>query len=212
MIHNNIYYSDQPVLSEQFCNQIIEKFEEDNRKLRGSTGEDHAINETLKKSTDIHISSYPGYESEHRVLKDALLKELKNYQNKLEELTPVYYIPLVNMRLPGFNMQRTLPGDYYHWHSDEEITKDGWARGITYIFYLNTITNKGYTEFNDGSIIKPKQGHCLLFPATWSYVHRGVSPVNETKYIATGWSYYRHLVAVSDKQGIIHPRISHDLT
>ena len=26
-----------------------------------------------------------------------------------------------------------------------------------------------------------------MFPASWEYVHRGIAPKNEIKYLATGW-------------------------
>ena len=26
-----------------------------------------------------------------------------------------------------------------------------------------------------------------MFPSTWTYVHRGVPPINGSKYIITGW-------------------------
>ena len=46
----------------------------------------------------------------------------------------------------------------------------------------------GWTEFIDGTRIQPKVGSILLFPATWTYVHRGY-PTKVPKYIVTGWIY-----------------------
>ena len=45
----------------------------------------------------------------------------------------------------------------------------------------------GYTEFKNGIKIQPEQGKLLIFPAVWSYIHRGFPPKTETKYICTGW-------------------------
>ena len=59
---------------------------------------------------------------------------------------------------------------------------------LTYIFYLNTLKGRGgETEFLNGPKVRPVTGKLLIFPASWDCVHRGVSPVSETKYIATGW-------------------------
>jgi hypothetical protein len=203
MIHNFIYYSDKPIVSPEFCNDLITKFEADDRKRKGSTGEENIVDDRIKASTDIHITSFPGYEEEHKILKRATMTQLTEYKKVLEELYPVYYLTTCNMKFPGFNMQRTLPGQYYHWHCDEDATQggNGYMRGITYIIYLNDIHNDGYTEFFDKSRIKPRQGHCLLFPATWTYVHRGVPPIDETKYLCTGWCYYPGLVTPTDRQG-----------
>ena len=110
-----------------------------------------------------------------------------------------------NMRYMGFNMQRTNPGEFYHWHCDEDQLHNKWARSITYIFYLNDIHNDGYTEFYNGLKIQPRQGHCLIFPATWSFVHRGYPPKDETKYIITGWIYSQMVTAVTDVTGATRP-------
>ena len=32
-------------------------------------------------------------------------------------------------------------------------------------------------------------GKLLIFPATWTYMHRGNVPISEDKYIVTGWLY-----------------------
>lgn len=205
MIHNHIYYSEEPIITSEFCNDLIDKFEQDPHLRSGSTGSTNIIDNRIKKSTDLHITSHPGYEEEHAILKKATVNELTVYKKALEELVPVYYLTTTNMKFPGFNMQRTLPGEYYHWHCDEDCTSGGkgYMRGITYIIYMNDIHNDGYTEFYDGTRIQPKQGHCLLFPATWTYVHRGVPPVDETKYLCTGWCYYPGLVSPADRQGNI---------
>ena len=60
---------------------------------------------------------------------------------------------------------------------------------ITYLFYLNTIEEGGETEFIDGTKIKPETGKLLIFPATWTYEHRGNVPISSNKYICTGWLY-----------------------
>ena len=206
MLHNNIYYSDRPVLSQQFCDDLISKFEDDSRKRPGGQSKEGIVDTKLKSSTDIHISTYPGYENEAQHLKEQLVNELRVYKEQLEALTPVYYQILSDWKFPGFNMQRTLPGECYNWHSDEHVM-NGTSRAITYIVYLNDIHHDGYTEFNDGTRIQPKRGHFLLFPAHWTHVHRGVPPISETKYLATGWGYYRVISTSYNKQNIIHPNV-----
>ena len=37
---------------------------------------------------------------------------------------------------------------------------------------------------------KPEQGKLLLWPAAFTHTHRGNPPLNEVKYIATGWIEY----------------------
>ncbi len=82
----------------------------------------------------------------------------------------------------GYQIQRTQPGDYYIWHHDQTT-----SRLVTFIWYLNDVKDGGYTEFIDGTRIQPEAGKLIIFPATWDFLHRGVSPKTETKYLCTGW-------------------------
>ena len=209
MLHDFIYYSDDPVLPATTCKNLISKFELSPYKHAGITGhtDEKVIKpmDEIKKSTDIHITSTKGFEEEDKVCRKHLFEEIKHYQSLIMERTPVYFTLNENMRYMGFNMQRTNPGEFYHWHCDEDAMQRKWVRSITYIFYLNDIHNDGYTEFYNGLKIQPKQGHCLIFPATWSFVHRGYPPKDETKYIITGWIYSQMVTAVTDVAGITRP-------
>ena len=83
-------------------------------------------------------------------------------------------------------MQKTSPGDFYDWHHDW-MYHHGGVRTLTYIWYLNTIKDGGYTEFFNGTKVQPVTGKLLIFPATWTYMHRGFPPKSQSKYIVTGW-------------------------
>lgn len=88
----------------------------------------------------------------------------------------------------GYQIQRTLPGDFYTWHTDA-CAENSKVRQLTYIWYLNDVHDDGYTEFLNGTRIQPETGKMIIFPATWTYLHRGYPPKSETKYIVTGWVY-----------------------
>jgi hypothetical protein len=95
------------------------------------------------------------------------------------------------MQDSGYQIQRTNPNSGYSWHSDfntikSEIENNG-VRMLTFIWYLNDIVEDGYTEFIDGTKIQPKTGRMVIFPACWTFFHRGYPPKSEIKYIATGW-------------------------
>lgn len=199
MFHNNIYYTDTPILTGSFCEDLISRFNNDSRVVRGIVGNEFSFDQdsAIKRSDDLHISTTKGYKEEHNHMRDQLMISMREYQQLLEDQSPAFYPLLKNMKFAGFNIQRTKPGEFYNWHSDDHVMENGLYRGVTFIIYLNTIHNRGYTEFNDGTKIQPKQGHCLIFPSTWTYLHRGVPPVNEVKYIATGWCYYRDFVVTA---------------
>ena len=38
--------------------------------------------------------------------------------------------------------------------------------------------------------VNAKMGRCVIWPAAWTHVHRGVTPNKGLKYIVTGWVTY----------------------
>lgn len=97
----------------------------------------------------------------------------------------------------GFHIQKYLKNEgFYLTHTDDHaFIKDSKisSRIITFIFYLNDVNEGGETFFGNDKI-KPKKGSLLLFPATWTYPHRGSMPVSHDKYIVTGWIYENRML------------------
>jgi len=186
-------------LSEDFCKHCIEKFESDENKIVGMLGTDSIVDLSMKRSLDLLMSVFPQWNEEDRVFFNSIHNCLYEYTNYLEKefnkndlFNPFVYSEKYNSNFvdSGYQIQRTKPGEFYDWHSDTNIMvvpPKVRFRAITYIWYLNDVLDEGYTEFIDGTKIIPEAGKLLLFPATWEYVHRGVSPKKDTKYIATGW-------------------------
>ena len=58
------------------------------------------------------------------------------------------------------------------------------------MFYLNTV-NDGGTYFDNYDLtMNAVKGRCVIWPAFWTHMHKGVVSKTETKYIATGWISY----------------------
>jgi hypothetical protein len=56
------------------------------------------------------------------------------------------------------------------------------------MIYLNTITDKGETEFYYQHHSEPAVAcKLIILPSDWTYLHRGVVSPSQTKYILTGW-------------------------
>lgn len=91
-------------------------------------------------------------------------------------------------------MQRTDPGGGYHvWHSEQSNGEHA-DRVLVYMLYLNTLTQEeaGETEFlYQQRRLQPIENTMVLWPATFTHVHRGNTVFGErSKYIVTGWFYY----------------------
>ena len=185
---NQLIWTKQNALTEEFCSHVIHKFEHDERKSKGLVGAGLKLD--TKRSTDLSISILSDWKEEDNVFYNSLQEGLEQYND---------YCLGINLALnfrcqstscsdSGYQIQRTQPEEFYEWHNDWDITSTK-SRVVTFIWYLNDIQDGGYTEFADGTHIQPETGKLLFFPATWTYAHRGVSPKSETKYICTGWIY-----------------------
>lgn len=92
------------------------------------------------------------------------------------------------------NVQKYNPGGGYHqWHTERCQAKEMFiaARHLVFMTYLNDVTDQGETEFWHQKVkVKPEKGLTLIWPADWTFTHRGIASPSQTKYIATGWFSY----------------------
>ena len=183
-------------LSEDFCNQIIDKFETDPYKKAGEVDQNNPrVDKNLKITIDTTITHRIAWRDEDEVLYKALGKALYEYEIHLQKTSKgkwnLHPSDGYQVKDTGYMVQKYEPNGFYNWHHDW-CMQEGWSRIYTYIWYINTIKEEdgGWTEFIDGTRIQPKVGSILLFPATWTYVHRGYT-TKVPKYIVTGWIYAR---------------------
>lgn len=83
-------------------------------------------------------------------------------------------------------------GGYFNYHYERNCGEGliG-SRHLVFMTYLNDINDGGETEFLHQNIkIKPKKGLTVIFPADWTFTHRGVTSPTEEKFIVTGWYNY----------------------
>ena len=89
----------------------------------------------------------------------------------------------------GFNIQRYLPPEQgfkaFHMERQSILTS---KRLFVFMLYLNTVNDKGGTEFKYyNHIEKAEAGKLLIWPPDFTHTHRGVVSPTEKKYIITGW-------------------------
>ena len=85
-------------------------------------------------------------------------------------------------------LQKTEPTEGYH---DFHYENGGWDesnRCLAWMIYLNDVEEGGETEFLYQKLrIKPQRNMALIWPASFTHMHRGLTPLSSTKYILTGW-------------------------
>ena len=93
----------------------------------------------------------------------------------------------------GFQVQRYEERNgYYRPHVDSLPGTNTGDRVLAAMIYLNTVDEGGETRFPLHEVsIKPVAGRVVLFPATWTHLHEGLTPLSGDKWIINGaktWS------------------------
>jgi hypothetical protein len=182
------YYIKKEVLSKELCQQIIDMFE-DSEQHQGVTFAGKNIN--IKKTYEVNITGEKWQEIDNiisKILTESIIKYAETIHNILNNdyiLNELHK----NITDTGYQIQKYIKCDgFYKWHNDSAIENKKSCRIVTFLFYLNDVEEGGETFFYNGKV-KPEAGKLILFPATWTYNHKGNMPISNDKYIITGWFY-----------------------
>ena len=165
------------------CIEAMRRFElRPDQQYPGRIGQAGQEAASVKRSTDLRISGRDDW----RDIDGTLSRQLASTFNLFAREFP--FFAANRFKDVGYNLQRTLPGEYYHWHVDGGPGAFS-ERQLVAIWYLNDVPGPGgETEFPlQDVVIRPEQGKLVLFPPFWTHVHRGVTLERGVKYIATTW-------------------------
>jgi len=97
-------------------------------------------------------------------------------------------------------IERVDPGQGFDWHADN-AGADTADRVIACLLYLSKVDQQGHTEFQHQNLkVKPEPGKIVVFPPYWTHLHRGISPLSETKYtMSFFWVYLDEKPEASQK-------------
>lgn len=127
----------------------------------------------------LKYSNYELYKDVH----DSIMPFFKEYAEEFESIRGIMSNEVKLQKTP-------IKGGYSVWHAEQGI-KEASTRSLVWMVYLNTIEDGGETEFLHQKVkIKPTRGTLVLWPASYTHVHRGNPPYSETKYIITGWGNF----------------------
>jgi prolyl 4-hydroxylase len=147
-----------------------------------------------KKSTDCYLNPTDDIFQEY---------SKKHLQTVTEQYIKKY--PWSNNYFPwtvieNVNIQHYKPGEgFYGWHTERiGSNTPGSSRHLVFMTYLNDVTDGGETEFLHQQVkVSPRKGLTLIWPADWTFTHRGITSLTQHKYIITGWySYYDNFTEV----------------
>jgi len=183
------------ILSDEFCDEIIEWFEELDQSIIKSP--ENLCDKNIYSVRDGRGTNGRGNRKDISYFADAQKSRFeKKLRDAINDCAREYIIEYPNLgecyHLSNriLKIQKTPPhGGYHIWH--HEHSYDDMARILVWTAYLNDVPDgEGETEFlYQGLKVNPKKGRVCLFPSTYTHLHRGNPPYSCDKYIATGWFY-----------------------
>ena len=179
---NSFIFERLNALPADFCDEVVRRFEaSENYQRKGVIGqlgqEDHAV----KKTTDLVVSDKEDWKDIDQLFFRGMAAAIGEFR----ETFPYFKGPFKDL---GYQVQRYLPGEFYHWHIDGGSHEFA-DRQLVAVWYLNDVEGPGgETEFSYQDVkVKPQAGKLCLFPPFWTHEHRGVTLEKGVKYIATTW-------------------------
>lgn len=154
------------------------------------------------------ISNADGLPEIQKQFKDSLDCFLKPNTDLFKKYSSQYLQPCTNQyikKYPYCNMQNPWTvkcdiniqyyppgGGFPQWHTERFSDQPPIsACHLVFMTYLNNVTDCGETEFLHQKIkIKPEKGLTLIWPADWTFTHRGIISPTQEKLIITGWYHY----------------------
>lgn len=179
---NTFIFEKRNALDRSICEQAISRFEQQvEEQYQGRIGQLAEQDRSIKKSTDLVVSGKPHWKD----IDQALFRSMGEAILEFRETFPYFKGPFKDM---GYAIQRTRPGEHYHWHIDGGSHQFS-QRQLVAVWYLNDVPGPGgETEFLYQNLkIQPEAGKLILFPPFWTHEHRGVTLEQGVKYIATTW-------------------------
>lgn len=175
-------YLQEHALPVDICREMIRRFEahpED--QYKGRIGQNFQEDHSIKKSTDIAISSHEHWKDINKELFRSLSAAIREFSGAF----PFFKGPFKDV---GYAMQRTQENEYYHWHIDGG-SHDFADRQLVALWYLNDVPGPGgETDFMFQDVqVKPQEGALALFPPFWTHEHRNKLLEKGVKYVATTW-------------------------
>ena len=176
-------------LSDELCDEAILRINEliERRKADDKYKEEVRFdNDESRNDVSIFPNNFASCQNVKNGIRDSLEKHYLLYRKEYSIGTPFEEVYKNNPKL----QKSSEGGGFCSWHSEQGPGGNA-SRFLVWMFYLNTVTKGGHTEFLYQDIsFQPTKGQLLLWPASFTHTHRAAPDLKEDKYIATGWFHF----------------------
>jgi len=157
-------------LPDTVCDDIVLRFNRDPRKAKGLVN-NKVLNENVKSSMELPISSYEEWKDIDTLLFDSLQIGYKLYMDHLSSVNNK--IPLfTDIKDRGYTVEKYQANTGFHqWHTDFGVYSDN-SSNIEYrIVGFKWFLTESVIDFGTGTMMQAK-GTLMFYPSTWNTVCR----------------------------------------
>lgn len=184
LVSNSNYIENyDDALSKFECDLLISLYKKNEKISSGYVYFDGAkkLDPDIKKGEELKSMKFSNGDGISNIILPKLKSCIKKYKAKYKGLDLIS-----NWRYDDvytFKKFELADDGYKKWHT-EHGPGDLSTRILVWMFYLNNA--KSGTDFLHYPTIKAKKGRCIIWPASWTHIHKS-SPNKGIKYIISGW-------------------------
>lgn len=186
-MNDNFIQISKQAVSSNTCNNAIEIIDSC---IANGFDDMHTHNGMLDRNDTalfVNLKDKQGpFASVTKEIRSIVRKEFIEYNQRYN----ITALPSKAVITPVFKYQKSSTGEgFTQWHTEQTDTSQ--TRFAVWMLYLNTVTEGGDTSWlHQECSIKPTQGTLVIWPASYTHMHRAESDLQGNKYIATGWFEY----------------------
>ena len=169
---------------------LMEWYDAADNKSEGKTKDaDDDVGKVFKKSTAVTVPRPERSDTAIANYLDCLNSVLQDYFKMFPSSggTGAWKLDIVE----NFNIQRYQPGEgFFQWHYERQPVKPGSDRVLVFMTYLNDVEEAGTHFMYQNTTTECKKGLTAIWPADWTYTHKGQISKEHEKTIITGWISY----------------------
>jgi len=174
----------EDALDPEICDFLITAFD------GASKHHESVQNEGKPNFTQFNLTENSDVTDELSKIHKHIIKRVQYYRDVYYEFVDARVFPSTHA-FEQFRIKRYNTGGEDRFDTHVDVADYSSARRfLSFMFYLNDVSEGGETVFRDKKIT-PKKGSLLVFPPLWMYPHRGNPPISNPKYIMSTYLHYK---------------------
>lgn len=174
-------------ISDNIVEGLLDFYDKSPNKVRGDS-----------LTTDVKRSKLASKSSTDVIINNELMSDIRieSYTNVLSDMMRDYMKTYPSIGTGGwelgitedFNIQRYQPGEgFFDWHYERNPFPPYNNRALVFMTYLNDVEDAGTHFMYQKITTECKKGVTVIWPADWTYTHKGQISKEHEKTIITGW-------------------------